>query len=342
LTAFDPVLITYGGFFTSEIPSVALLLTALWLGHSAGGGSERARIATGERARIATGERARIATGERARIATALVAGAFGGAAIVIRPQLVLNLAVMVIALWPWRPRRARMLALTCGIAFAVAGGIAYSSAATGHFTMIAQNSGINFFQTRCSVRILRLTVSRTELYVFASPTWYTRRGGHDYYFRGIPPGDQGFFYRPGLRCLTRDVPNEIGGAARNVIDMTVTSVPWPQSGDKSFKSIVGISNVAYCVAVVIALLLAYRWRPQRAAERTRLVLRPVAGPRPSIKILAWQLAPVLPIAVLFGGEPRFRVPYDPFGLIIIAIVVSAWFTRLAPPPPEQRTGPDK
>ena len=41
--------------------------------------------------------------------------------------------------------------------------------------------------------------------------------------------------------------------------------------------------------------------------------------------ILILSLLAVLPTAVVFYGDPRFRVPYDVFGLALAGSLISAW-----------------
>jgi 4-amino-4-deoxy-L-arabinose transferase-like glycosyltransferase len=289
LAAFNPLLISYGAYFTSEIPATALLICALALGYTAA------------------------ARRNRSGIALLALAGLFGGAAVVVRPQLILNLAVFALALRPWLLNRRAIAAFACALALPVAGGIWYSSAARGQLTFIASNGGLNFFQEACSVHVLYLSESPGTSYYFGSPVAAQLNRGTDYYYRGIAPWDEGFFYRRGLECLKRRPLSALADSLRNVADLTATSEPWPQVNEHALGRIADASNILYCGALLCALFALAWWR-RRAHQRL---------PR-GIRVLLWQLLLIVPLAMLFSGEPRYRLPYDPFGLILIACVLTA------------------
>ncbi|MBV8915596.1 MAG: glycosyltransferase family 39 protein [Acetobacteraceae bacterium] len=284
LSAADPLLIAYGGFFTSEIPATAALLGALWLGVAAGRRSGRGSMLLG------------------------LAAGLLAGAAIVTRPQLALNIVVLLFAMRQRHAHRRTLAALLCAAIGVTGAGVAYTSAAAGHLTTLAENGGMNFFQSHCDVHVVRVTVSPGQDYVFGAPAAVMQNRGADYVYRGVQPGDQSFFYRQGLHCVSRNVPEAIGIAARNMADLTVTSVPWPPVDETGLGRIVDAANVIYCTFLVVALGLLVRGRRRRSPAVTSWALR----------LLLAQLACMLPVAIIFGAEPRFRVPYDAFGLILI------------------------
>lgn len=296
LAAVDPLLIAYGGFFTSEIPATAALLGALWLGVAAARRPTRGSIPLG------------------------LAAGLLGGAAIVTRPQLALNIVVLLFAMRPLRARWRAVAALLCAAIPVTGTGVAYTSAAAGHLTTLAENGGMNFFQTHCDVHVVRLSVSPGQGYVFGAPVAVTLNRGADYFYRGVAPGDQSFFYRQGLHCIGRNIPGAIGLAARDVADLTVTSIPWPPVDETGLGRIVDVANVIYCTLLVLtlALLARARWR------------RSLAIPSWSLKLLLAQLACVLPVAIIFSAEPRFRIPYDAFGIILIAATIAGTREQLA------------
>ena len=289
LAAVDPLFIAYGGFFTSEIPATAALLGALWLGVAAG------RRPGGD------------------SIPLALAAGLLAGVAIVTRPQLALNIVVLLYAMRRVRAHRRTLAALLCAAIPVTEAGVAYTSAAAGHLTTLAENGGMNFFQTHCDVHVVRLSVSPGQGYVFGAPVAVTLNRGGDYFYRGVAPGDQSFFYRQGLHCISRNVPVAVGIAARDVADLTVTSVPWPPVDETGLGRIVEVANVIYCTLLVVTLALL-----ARARRRTSPAI-----PSWSLKLVLAQLACVLPVAIIFSAEPRFRVPYDVFGLILIAAAVA-------------------
>ena len=308
LASVDPLFITYGGFFTSEIPATALLLTSLWLGYDAS-----------------------MSEGRRA-IGLLVASGLLGGAAVVVRPQLILTLAVLVCALRPWRVHRLAIAAFICVVATPVAGGVAYSTAASGHLTAIADNGGLNFFVTRCPVRELRLIIPPHQLYVFGNPVAVTLNRGTDYFYRGIGPWDQSFFYNQGLHCLTHDIPAQIGEAFREVADLTATSIPWPQVNEIGLSRISDITNILYCSALIIAILVLIRQRRSLGTDRSATASTGMTSR--TAKILLWQLATVVPVVIVYGSEPRYRIPYDALGLILTAALATRRSDQVGKPEP--------
>src|SRR5215211_5487257 len=121
--------ITYGGYFTSETPSLAFLLASLWAGYLA------VRL-----------------SGRRAGW-LGLVAGLLGGIAIALRTQLILNLAVLAVPLLFHLRRQALALAgIVAGSAVILAGIVLYNSAAADRPTGLSENAGLNFWMGQCDV----------------------------------------------------------------------------------------------------------------------------------------------------------------------------------------------
>ncbi|HKH36376.1 MAG TPA: glycosyltransferase family 39 protein, partial [Rubrobacter sp.] len=207
LCAFWPLYITYGGYFTSETPSLAFLLASLWAGYRAVQLSGREAGWLG------------------------LAAGLLGGVAVANRPQLILNLAVLVVPLL-FRLRR-QALALTgivAGSALILASTALYNSAAAGKPTGLSENAGLNFWIGQCDVHdVTTVDPVRNITFQFSNPVWAQLGRGGTYYFEGRLVWDQGFFYEMGLRCIERDGLGHVRVLARNVLNMSATTVPWPQ-----------------------------------------------------------------------------------------------------------------
>src|SRR5829696_2639981 len=85
--ALWPLYVTYGGYLTSETPSLAFLLASLWAGYRA------VRLSGRQAGRLG------------------LVSGVLGGIAVANRPQLILNLAVLTVPLLFRLRRQAPALA---------------------------------------------------------------------------------------------------------------------------------------------------------------------------------------------------------------------------------------
>src|SRR5918997_6206480 len=127
--ALWPLYITYGGYFTSETPSLALLLASLWAGYRAVRLSGRSAGWLG------------------------LVAGLLGGMAIANRPQLILNLAVLVVPLlFRLPPQALALTGIVVGSAPSLARTALHNSAAAGKPTGLSENAGLNFWIGDCDV----------------------------------------------------------------------------------------------------------------------------------------------------------------------------------------------
>ena len=145
LASVDPLFITYGGFFTSEIPATALRLPRCgWVRR----------------------QHERRPTSDRAPRCIGSAWWCCGGGATAADPESCCACLCSATVARP--PPRDRGVDLR--VATPVAGGVAYSTAASGHLTAIADNGGLRFFVTRCPVRELRLIIPPDQSYVFGSP----------------------------------------------------------------------------------------------------------------------------------------------------------------------------
>jgi 4-amino-4-deoxy-L-arabinose transferase-like glycosyltransferase len=291
LCSLWPIFITYGGFFLSEIPSIAFLLLTLWLAMRAGE-----------------------ATGRTATILGAL-AGLSAAVSLAIRPQLVLNIAIAGWLLLRKREARARMAA-AAGIALIIplAAVLAVNASAAGRFVGMSENGGLNFFQGHCPVHTVSTGNEQTGFLNFASPVAVVNDRGRDYVFPTHLAWEQSYFIRQGIRCISHDGVGEIGVIARNVADLGITSIPWPQVGFRTLSRFVGPANFGYSVllpSIIVAAVYLARRKKRKEVSGT------------GIWILIAHLLAVLPTAIVFYGDPRFRVPYDFFGFALVGALVA-------------------
>lgn len=290
--ALWPLYITYGGFFTSETPSLAFLLASLWAGYAAVQSLERRAWWLG------------------------LAAGVLGGVAIANRPQLILNLAVLAIPLL-FRQRRLALSGIVVGMAAILAGTVMYNSAATHKLTGLSQNAGVNFWIGHCDVySVTNHDPARDSTFRIINPVWLQLQRGDSYYFVDRPVSDQGFFYGRGMRCIEKDGLGHVRLVARNVLDMTATTIPWPQVGEDGQRGVVRMSNLAY--SLVLPLVVVYSlfiiWR------------RRASGLRSGETVMLLQLACAIVVAIIFFGDPRVRSTYDVFGLALFAACIADIF----------------
>jgi 4-amino-4-deoxy-L-arabinose transferase-like glycosyltransferase len=287
--AFWPLYVTYGGYFTSETPSLAFLLASLWAGYRA------ARLSG-----IPAGM-------------LGLAGGLLGGVAVANRPQLILNLAVLVVPLL-FRLRRQALTGIVAGSALILAGTALYNSAAAGKPTGLSENAGLNFWMGQCDVHDVTTTdPAKNITYTFSNPVWAQLERGGSYYFEGYLVWDQGFFFDMGLRCVERDGLGHARVIARNVLNMGATTVPWPQVNEDGQLRVVQLTNLAY------SLLL-----PFIGVYSTSVIIRRRASGRWSGEaVMLLQLACVLVVAIFFFGDPRVRSTYDVFGLALLAASIA-------------------
>jgi 4-amino-4-deoxy-L-arabinose transferase-like glycosyltransferase len=286
--ALWPLYVTYGGFFTSETPSLAFLLASLWAGYAAVLSSDQRAGWLG------------------------LVAGVLGGVAIANRPQLVLNLAALAIPLL-FRPRRRALAGIAVGMGAVLAGTVLYNSAAADKLTGLSENAGVNFWIGHCDVySVTNYDPARDSTFRIINPVWLQLQRGDSYSFVDRPVSDQGFFYERGLRCIEKDGLGHVRLVARNVLDMTATTIPWPQVGEDGQRGVVRVSNLAYSLALPLVVIysLSIVWR------------RRASGLPSGEAVLLLQLACALVVAIIFFGDPRLRSTYDVFGLGLLAACI--------------------
>ena len=292
LCALWPLFITYGGFFTSETPSLAFLLAALWLGI----------LATRKDGRTA--------------VVFALLAGLLGGVATATRPQLLLNMLVMaVVMLFTFRKKIAPLASFGVGLLAVVVLIVAHNSIVSNQLTGLATNGGLNFWFGHCEakqVTTFNRSGEQTAQFKQTVPNQLGRGG--EYIFRDIDVWDEKFFFQLGLDCIEQDKQRHIFRVTRNVLDMTASSVPFPQSEDHGWaRDVVQATNIAYSVLlpwlVIESLFLIFRRRR--------------AGKPLGEAFLLANLACAAVVAMVFFGDPRVRSVYDVFGLALIAALLA-------------------
>ncbi|MDP8910959.1 MAG: glycosyltransferase family 39 protein [Actinomycetota bacterium] len=296
LTAIWPLHITYAGYFTSETPLLAFLTGALWLGYRARESRPRTALALG------------------------LAAGLLGGAAIANRPQFALNLVVLGLPLLlAWRRHWPALAGVTAGASLVVAGVIAHNSGAAGKLTSISENSGVTFFIGQCDVLEVRAISESGFSASFSPPPAYQRGAGRTFTFKNRAIWDQGFFYSEGWKCIRRNGIAHSTMVARSLAEMTATTVPWPQVNERGVRDAAIVANFVYSAALpvivfaAVALIQRRRARGQRAGELTMVL----------------HLACVVVVALVIFGDPRFRTPYDVFGLALLgAVLADRWLDR--------------
>jgi hypothetical protein len=287
-----PLHIMYAGWFLSETPSLFFLVLALWLGYLAGR-----------------------ELGART-LPVAIFAGLAAGAAIANRPQFLLNVGILaMMLLFGVRRNRTAFVGVAIGTAIVLGGVVAHNSVAAGKLTGLDENGGMTFWLGQCDVGAVQATDPATNsTWSFGSPPAAQRHNAITFNFPDHAVWEQGFFYSKGLDCIRDDGLNHLALTARSVVDMTATTIPWPPSGEGGLLSQVAtLVNVVYSVAlpfIVFGAVALVRRRRRTSAWPGELVL------------LAHLLC-FVPLAVLVFGDSRFRIPYDVFGLALLAALIA-------------------
>lgn len=296
LCALSPLFITSGGYFTSETPALAFMLAALWLGAAA---TRR--------------------TG-RVTVVLALVSGSLGGVAVAIRPQLLLNMAIVAaLIIWVFRRRIAPLAGFATGLAVVLALVVVHNSVATNQLTGLANNGGLNFWFGHCDARkvvALDHDGRTTAHFTHAVPNLAGR--GDDYVYRDVEIWDDDFFYNLGWKCIEDDGAGHVIRLGRNVIDMTATTVPFPQAEDGRWvRDVARASNLLYSVLLPVIVIASLIDAVRRRRRGEAIV---------STAFLLANLACVVVVAVLILGDPRVRSVYDVFGLALLAALLADRF----------------
>jgi hypothetical protein len=292
--ALWPLHIAYAGFFTSETPGLAFLVLSLWL-------AERSVRALSTRG--------------------GLLAGLAGGAAAAVRPAFALN---VILAAVPFvrgvRIRPGPLVALAAGSALVLVLVLAHEAAVVGRIVGVSENSGLTFYLGHCDVR--RVTTGRPETltYQFQTPVATQLDRGKDASFPDHQVWDQDFFYGQGLSCIASDGLGHARVIIRNIYDMGLSTIPWPPSNDEGLREVVAFTNVGY-----ILLLPFIVFGTVRKVRR----VWPIGGGRGELMLLG-QLSLALATAIVYFGDPRFRTPFDVFGLALAASLIA---DRIAPAP---------
>jgi uncharacterized protein (DUF2062 family) len=300
--ALWPLHIAYAGFFTSETPGLAFLVLSLWI-------AERSVRSLSTR--------------------DGLLAGLAGGLAAAVRPAFALNVILAALPL----VRRARiqvapLAALAAGSALVLILVLAHEAAIVGRVVGVSENSGLTFYLGHCDVR--RVTTGRPETltYQFQTPVATQLDRGKDVSFPDQQVWDQDFFYAQGLSCIASDGLGHARVILRNIYDMGLSTIPWPPSNDAGLKEVVAFTNVGYVLLLPFIVFGTIR--------KVRRVW-PIGGGRGELMLLG-QLSFALATAIIYFGDPRFRTPFDVFGLALAASLIA---DRIAPTPLGQSAAAD-
>lgn len=227
--------------------------------------------------------------------------------------------AVLLAPLWAllmvWRWRRwGSAAALVAGTVAVVLPMSILASKKVGRPVMLSPNGGQTFALGQCPIKSISYNDPKHhEGANFGLPDLFQRvpRGEQEAFWEDahydVPFFDSGFYFREGLRCIRRYRYHALRAVFLHLADTFAGPpwsmvAPWPLTITR-FNGLVVASNlvIAYLVAPLAFLGL---WLRRREAAMWLVFGLPVLS--------------LLASALLFHGDPRFRVPYD-FAFILAA-----------------------
>jgi hypothetical protein len=265
-----------------------------------------------------------------ARTGVFALAGLLAGVTASIRPQFVIQAACIglpligIRALWghiralgrkgqdkpkvPWFYWReafalAVMFALPCYATMRL------NSVAMGKPSGLSNNGGLVFYQGHCDVVHVHM-----EGMGFAAPVRIQRvllEGGNAekkvvHKRRGW---DNQYFIDLGLKCIKHDGWKHLRRIYTNVADLFAPTEPWPPNQTK-YRGVSSGANVVFSYALLVIIPAAAWLARRRWAERWLLL----------------HAASILPVGIFFVGDPRYRIPYDVFGFLMVTGILLAIF----------------
>ncbi|MEW5854381.1 MAG: hypothetical protein AB2A00_36740 [Myxococcota bacterium] len=252
----------------------------------------------------------------RSRVLWYALTGVLGGVAMVIRPQFVLTAGVMGLPLlmrqFPfvrWREACALVGALVVSPLLAMT----LNARAAGEYVGLATNGGFNFYQGHCPVDVVETRTSH-GVYIWGSPARLQRlqREGRletRTVIQGHMAWENDYFIREGLECIRRDGWGHLDRVVGNVADFFHTTSPWPGSASHVGPLLLMVNQI-YCFALLCSVIAALFVVRRRKPERLLLML----------------LCTALPVALIFYGDSRFRIPYDMFGVVLTSGLLALRF----------------
>jgi hypothetical protein len=265
-----------------------------------------------------------------ARTGVFALAGLLAGVTASIRPQFVIQAALMGLpllgfrALWghiqslrhkgkdrpkvPWFYWR-EAIALAVMFVLPCMATMRLNSRAMGKPSGLSNNGGLVFYQGHCDVVHVHM-----EGMGFAAPVRIQRvlleHGNAEKKVVHKRRGwDNAYFIDLGMNCIKQDGWKHLHRIYTNVADLFAPTEPWPPNQTK-FRTVSSLSNTVFSWAL-LGIIPAAMWLARRRwAERWLLV----------------QASCILPVGLVFVGDPRYRIPYDIFGFLMVTGIVLAIF----------------
>lgn len=175
----------------------------------------------------------------------------------------------------------------------------------TGYFGTISSNAGLNFYQGRSRVRTVYCHDIKRNVYsLFASPVAIQKNYSFDqYFYAGCY--DSNFFFKEGLKIAQKNIPKTLLYSLENIYDLFYTTIIWPTSNIGGILPVViNYSNIALVILVILPAMALFWIRFKSIVNSLQI-------------IVYFPIFVILISSAIFQGDPRYRVPFDIFFIIL-------------------------
>ncbi len=176
----------------------------------------------------------------------------------------------------------------------------------TGSFGVISTNNGLNFFQGRSHVRDIEFyDLERGSYYLFASPVAIQKGYIKNYKFYYGPYNSSSLF-EEGIKEMKKDIGRTILFSLEQILDLFFTVDIWPTFAirTKILPNLIKYYNYIFIILVILPSIILFIIRFKKIKSNLSLL--------PYFFILV-----IILTAMIFYGDPRFRVPFDIFFIIL-------------------------
>lgn len=180
----------------------------------------------------------------------------------------------------------------------------------SGKFSATSLNGGFNFMQGQCLIGHSYDSTGRA----FGPPVYMQRSINSTRYFP-TPFTNSSYFYQEGLKCLVQN-PKRIIEKIWELTYLFMNNVAWPSSQFVPFSKIMKVSQHFFYIFVFSGIVLTVfannKMRPTRIE-----------------KTLWWVVGSCLLVAYLYYADIRYRLPYDPYFLLLALVGFSKFRAKI-------------
>ena len=181
----------------------------------------------------------------------------------------------------------------------------------SGNIGMVSTNGGLNFYQGRSHVKDIRFIDSQRGFsFLFASPVAVQK--GYDFNTTfDFGPYESARLFEQGMKEAKKDIPRTIFFSLEHVLDLFHTTVIWPSCcAGGSIEKVVKYFNIFFIYIIILPSIIPLLLNFKRFIFSSVLLPYIAFGSN-------------IIVAMIYYGDPRFRVPFDMFPIILTAYLFS-------------------